>query len=116
MLLERGIGFTNLVARPTRRADELRPDEIRAGADALEAKLVTLRPRIVAYTGSGVYRLFRRIKSTTWGIQPEPAVPGVIDVVLPSPSGLNRMRFEQLVEHYRVLVPLLSGTQPGEDG
>jgi hypothetical protein len=25
------------------------------------------------------------------------------DVVVPSPSGLNRMRFEELVDHYRVL-------------
>src|SRR4051794_9311605 len=116
MLLERGIGFTNLVARPTRRAGELRPEEIRAGSRELEAKLATLRPRVVAYTGSGVYRLFRRTTRTIWGIQPEAAVPGVIDVVLPSPSGLNRMRFEQLVEHYRVLVPLLAGTRAGEDG
>jgi hypothetical protein len=29
------------------------------------------------------------------------------DVVLLSPSGLNRMRFEELVDHYRVLTPLL---------
>ena len=32
MLLEQGIGFTNIAARPTRRADELTRDEIRAGA------------------------------------------------------------------------------------
>jgi hypothetical protein len=25
--------------------------------------------------------------------------------VVPSPSGLNRMRFEELVDHYRVLGP-----------
>ena len=31
-LLELGIGFTNLAPRPTRRADELTRDEIRAGA------------------------------------------------------------------------------------
>jgi double-stranded uracil-DNA glycosylase len=36
-------------------------------------------------------------------VQPEPAVPGVVDIVVPSPSGLNRMRFEELVEHYRAL-------------
>src|SRR5215213_1603940 len=53
-LLELGIGFTNLVARPTRRADELRPDEIRAGAAALRARLEQLRPGVVAYTGIGV--------------------------------------------------------------
>jgi hypothetical protein len=41
-------------------------------------------------------------------VQENPAVPAVTDVVVPSPSGLNRMRFEELVEHYRVLVPFLS--------
>jgi G:T/U-mismatch repair DNA glycosylase len=28
-------------------------------------------------------------------------------VVVPSPSGLNRMGFEELVEHYRALTPFL---------
>jgi len=28
-------------------------------------------------------------------------------VVVPSPSGLNRMSFEELVDHYRALAPLL---------
>jgi G:T/U-mismatch repair DNA glycosylase len=35
-------------------------------------------------------------------------VPGVADVVVPSPSGLNRMGFEQLVEHYRSLAVFLT--------
>lgn len=106
-LLECGIGFTNLVARPTRRADELRPDEIRAGAEELLAKLRQLRPRAVAYTGSGVYRWFRRRSDVGWGVQPDSVVPGVADVVVPSPSGLNRMSFGQLVEHYRPLAAYL---------
>jgi len=104
LVMERlGIGFTNIVARPTRRADELRPDEIRAGAAELRAKLEELRPRAVAYTGSGVYRWFVRRADVAWGIQEPPAVPGVADIVVPSPSGLNRMSFDQLVEHYRGL-------------
>jgi hypothetical protein len=40
-------------------------------------------------------------------VQPEPAVAGVVDVVVPSPSGLNRMVFDELVEHYRVLAPFV---------
>jgi len=27
---------------------------------------------------------------------------------VPSPSGLNRMRFEELVDHYRALTPFLA--------
>jgi len=106
-LLESGIGFTNLCPRPTRRADELSREEIRAGAEALRATLERYRPRAVAYTGIGVYKWFRATSKATWGVQPVSAVPGVTDLVVPSPSGLNRMRFEELVEHYRALAPLL---------
>ena len=106
-LLDRGIGFTNLCPRPTRRADELTREEIRAGGEALRATLERLRPETVAYTGIGVYRWFRRTSKAAWGVQAEPAVPGLVDVVVPSPSGLNRMVFDELVEHYRALAPFV---------
>ena len=112
-LLEAGIGFTNLCSRPTRRADELTREEVREGADALREKLSYYRPEIVAYTGIGVYKLFRATSKVSWGLQESPAVEGVTDVVVPSPSGLNRMRFEELVEHYRPLVPLLHEARRG---
>jgi len=104
-LLDLGIGFTNLCPRPTRRADELTCEEIRAGAEGLSDTLERYRPRVVAYTGIGVYKLFRATSKVGWGVQPDSAVPGVTDVVVPSPSGLNRMRFEELVDHYRILGP-----------
>ena len=107
-LLVLGIGFTNLASRPTRRADELTREEIRAGAEALRAKLQRFRPRAVAYTGIGVYRWFRATSNVAWGVQDAAAIPGVTDVVVPSPSGLNRMRIEELVDHYRALTPFLS--------
>lgn len=107
-LLDLGIGFTNLVSRPTRRADELTREEIRAGAGELRDKLERLEPRVVAYTGIGVYRWFRATSKGGWGVQEDSAVTDVTDVVVPSPSGLNRMRFEELVAHYRALAPFLS--------
>ena len=107
-LLERGIGFTNLCPRPTRQADELSREEVRAGAHELRANLERFHPAAVAYTGIGVYRWFRATSKAGWGVQPEPAVSGVTDVVVPSPSGLNRMRFEELVEHYRILTAFLA--------
>lgn len=106
-LLALGIGFTNLCSRPTRRADELSREEIRAGAEELHAKLEEFQPRVVAYTGIGVYRWFRATSKVAWGVQDNAAVPGVTDVVVPSPSGLNRMNFEELVDHYRVLTTFL---------
>lgn len=106
-LLDLGIGFTNIVARPTRRADELTRDEIREGATLLREKVTRYRPAAMAYTGVGVYRWLRGSSRPSWGIQPEPVVDGTVDLVLPSPSGLNRMTFDELVEHYREVVQFL---------
>ena len=102
-----GIGFTNLASRPTRRADELTREEIRTGAAELRDKLERYNPRAVAYTGIGVYRWFRATSKVGWGLQETSAVPCVTDVVVPSPSVLNRMSFEELVDHYRALASLL---------
>jgi double-stranded uracil-DNA glycosylase len=107
-LLNLGIGFTNLCSRPTRRADELTREEIRAGAEELRTKLEHFKPHAVAYTGIGVYKWFRAASKASWGVQEDAAVTGVTDVVVPSPSGLNRMLFEELVEHYRILTPFLA--------
>src|SRR5919107_884109 len=106
-LLSLGIGFTNLCSRPTRRADELTREEIKSGTLALRQKLEQFRPAAVAYTGIGVYKWFRATSKIFWGIQEASAVPGVVDVVIPSPSGLNRMRLEELVDHYRTLKPFV---------
>jgi TDG/mug DNA glycosylase family protein len=106
-LLGLGIGFTNLCPRPTRRADELTREEIKSGALALRQKLEQFRPAAVAYTGIGVYRWFRATSKVSWGIQEASAVPDVVDVVVPSPSGLNRMRLEELVDHYCTLTSFL---------
>jgi len=102
------VGLTNLCPRPTRRADELTREEIKAGAGELRAKLERLRPRAVAYTGIGVYRWFRATSKVGWGVQEDSAVPGVTDVIVPSHSGLNRMLFDELVERYRALLPFLT--------
>ena len=102
-LLGLGIGFTNLCSRSTRRADELTREEIRAGAIDLQEKLERFEPLAVAYTGIGVYKWFRATSKVGWGVQEASAVPAVTDVVVPSPSGLNRMSFEELVDHYRIL-------------
>ena len=107
-LLSLAIGFTNLCSRPTRRADELTREEIRSGALALRQKLEQFRPRVVAYTGIGIYKWFRATSKAEWGVQEVSAVAGVTDIVVPSPSGLNRMNFEELVDHYRALTPFLS--------
>ena len=51
-----GVGSTNIAARPTRAADELDPDELRAGAAELEALVERTQPRLVAMLGLTAYR------------------------------------------------------------
>ena len=87
-LLAAGIGITNLVARATARADELTPDEIRAGVPRLARLVARWHPQVVAVLGVTAYRVaFARPKATV-GPQPEP-LEGARVWVLPNPSGLN---------------------------
>ena len=87
-LLPDGLGITNLVDRGTARADELTPDELRAGGVALAAKLRRYRPARLAVLGVGAYRTAYGRRTATVGPQPEP-VAGTPVWVLPNPSGLN---------------------------
>ncbi len=50
VLFADGIGFTDIVKRPTRRAAALGPDEFRHGLPLLTAKLVAHRPGLVLFT------------------------------------------------------------------
>lgn len=87
-LLKGGYGLTNLVARATAGAEELRPAEFVAGRRRLALKVRRYRPRAVAFLGMGAYRhAFGRPKATL-GAQPE-TFEGARVWVLPSPSGLN---------------------------
>jgi TDG/mug DNA glycosylase family protein len=56
-LVDHGIGITNLVDRPTRAADELRGDELRAGTGTLGALAASYEPRVVAVVGLTAWRV-----------------------------------------------------------
>lgn len=87
-LLAAGIGVTNLVARSTARADELRPGEIAAGTAPLERLVRRWTPGYVAFLGLSAYRVaFGRPRAAV-GRQPEP-FGGRPVWLLPNPSGLN---------------------------
>jgi TDG/mug DNA glycosylase family protein len=87
-LPERGMGVTNLVARATASAAELRPDELAAGASALRRKLRRYRPRVVAFLGLDAYRCAFGSRQAHIGRRAEP-LEGAVVWVLPNPSGLN---------------------------
>ena len=88
LLLDEGLGITNLVARATATAAELSPEELRAGRRRLERKVVRYRPRWVAVVGIGAYRTaFERPKAVMGRQQELISQSGLW--VLPNPSGLN---------------------------
>jgi TDG/mug DNA glycosylase family protein len=83
-----GLGVTNLVDRATAGAAEIRPDELRAGAAALAAKVEAAGPAWVAFLGIGAYRVAYDRPGAVVGPRPDP-VAGARVWVLPNPSGLN---------------------------
>ena len=87
-LLPFGLGITNVIARATAGAAELRPDEFPAGAKVLERKVKRYQPQAIAILGVGAYRLAFADKSATLGRQTLKV--GSSEVwILPNPSGLN---------------------------
>jgi len=101
-LLVDGVGMTDLVKRATARADQLAPDEYRAGARRVEALAVWLRPGSVCFVGLTGYRVAVDRKATTgWQARPFGGRPAY---VMPNPSGINAHATPAiLVEHLRVL-------------
>ncbi|MFI9009406.1 G/U mismatch-specific DNA glycosylase [Actinosynnema sp. NPDC053489] len=88
-----GLGITNLVHRPTARADELTPEELRAGGERLTELARRHRPKVVAVVGVTAYRAAFGRKAAAIGPQPESIASSRL-WVLPNPSGLNA--------HYRL--------------
>jgi TDG/mug DNA glycosylase family protein len=87
-LLGRGIGNTNLVNRATARADELTPDELRAGRVRLEEFVERWAPEVLAVAGITAYRLAFGRRNATAGEQSETVGTARLWLV-PNPSGLN---------------------------
>ncbi|CAM3205078.1 mismatch-specific DNA-glycosylase [Prescottella defluvii] len=88
LLVRRGVGITNLVARATARADELTAEELRAGGQRLREVVATVRPRVVAVAGITAYRAAFGVRTARKGRQPD-GLEGVELWVVPNPSGLN---------------------------
>ncbi|MDD2420726.1 MAG: G/U mismatch-specific DNA glycosylase [Heliobacteriaceae bacterium] len=106
-LLALGYGITNIVARPTRAAAEITREEYRQGRTLLAGKIARFRPRVVCFVGKGVYLAFSGHHQAAWGQQPVPVVPGTIDFVAPSTSGLVRLKLGEMVAIYKRLKELM---------
>jgi TDG/mug DNA glycosylase family protein len=88
-----GIGFTDVVKRPTAKAAELDRNEFAAGAVALVGKLERYQPRVACFQGMMGYRPFAAVlgsteRSLALGAQPLPLGRTQVFVV-PSPSPAN---------------------------
>ncbi len=87
-LLLYGLGITNVVARPSARADELSDEEFREGGRILTEKVARLRPRWLAVVGITAYRVAFDDKRARIG--PQDRTIGATRIwALPNPSGLN---------------------------
>jgi TDG/mug DNA glycosylase family protein len=88
VLLRRGIGITNIVARASARADELSAAELMEGRARLEAFVTQHRPKVVAIAGITSYRTAFGRRTARAGRQDELIGDAELWVV-PNPSGLN---------------------------
>jgi TDG/mug DNA glycosylase family protein len=110
LMLDLGLGITNLVKRTTAAASSLSDEEYREGSVRLAAKARRYKPRVIAFLGIGSYRVgFGRPKASL-GLQPE-RLAGSALWVLPSPSGLNANH--QLPDLVRLFGELREWVDPG---
>jgi TDG/mug DNA glycosylase family protein len=84
-----GLALTNIVPRATREAAELVPADYARGRVALARLIARVRPRVVAFVGTTVYRAFFGPRASG-GAGPKPERIGDARVfVVPNPSGRN---------------------------
>ncbi|MEU4153120.1 G/U mismatch-specific DNA glycosylase [Streptomyces sp. NPDC026659] len=99
-LLSYGLGITNVVARATARADELKPEEYREGGRLLATKVERCAPRWLAVVGVTAYRSAFADRAARIGPQ-ERTIGNTRVWVLPNPSGLNtHWTLETMTEEY----------------
>lgn len=117
LLLEWGLGVTNLVSRATGSAAELTREELRAGRLLLEAKVRRFTPRWVAVVGVGAYRTAFDRPRAGLRLQAED-IEGSRLWVLPNPSGLNaNHQLGDLVHEFRLLRRAAEkGSRPAKRG
>jgi TDG/mug DNA glycosylase family protein len=118
-LLDYGIGFTDVVKRPTPQAFGLTPADFRQWAPVLKAKLLQYQPRIACFHGMMGYKAYLRYaegikEQPTLGLQ-ERTIRNTRIFVLPNPSPANaHFSLDNLVYWYRQLKALRDALTRGE--
>jgi len=94
-----GVGFTDLVRRTTRRADEVSHSEFEEGFTRVSRLVKWLKPTIVCFVGLGAWRAVVEKKAKP-GLQDQPIGSSPV-YVMPHTSGLNAScRLEDLTKHF----------------
>ena len=93
LFLESGIGFTDVVKRPSAGASDLTAADFRRWAPVLRRKLLRYAPRIAWFHGKLAYRNYLRYaedarEEVRWGEQPRNIGRSRV-FVTPNPSGAN---------------------------
>jgi len=114
LLLKReGMGFTDLVKRPTRGAADLRASDYREATPRLRRLIENYQPQCAWFHGKLAYGYFVRYGGvaaidTDWGLQPQKIGRSKI-FVTPNPSPANAVfSVEDLVAAYRQLAACLA--------
>jgi double-stranded uracil-DNA glycosylase len=113
LLLERGVGITNIVARTTATAAEVTREELIEGRRRLERKVRRYAPRWLAVAGIGAYRV--AFDSPRAVVGPQEGTIGPTRIwVLPNPSGLNaHHQPKDLARAFRELRDASRASAPG---
>lgn len=104
-LLRDGIGFTDVVKRPTRQGSGLKTSDYRHWAPVLKEKLIKYRPRIASFHGMMGYRAYLKHaenvdEKLALGLQ-ERMIGQVRVFVVPNPSPANaKYSLDDLVGWY----------------
>jgi TDG/mug DNA glycosylase family protein len=105
------VGMTDLVKRATVGADELSPQEYRAGVARLDRLVRWLQPRATCFVGLAGWRAAVDRRAAV-GVQPG-AFGGRPAYLMPNTSGLNaRASLDQLTEHLRAAAALADAAPP----
>ncbi len=93
LLLEHGIGFTDVAKRPTPQGSALKAADFRRSAPLLRDKLLKCQPRLICFHGLMAYKSYLRYAegekaSPELGLQPIPIGFSAVFVV-PNPSPAN---------------------------
>jgi TDG/mug DNA glycosylase family protein len=109
-LLQYGCGTTAVVGRPTKRADEVLPQEFMKARLGFETKIRRYAPRSIAFLGKRALSTMIGQPDVEWG-QHATAFAGTMAWVLPNPSGLNRsFSLDALVAAYSEFRTALLGS------